>query len=471
MKLNEALSRINYWWSKNEIKLFSNYKIARNELDLIKKSLSTKRILSIIGPRRVGKSTLIYQTIEYLLKEKIDNKRIMFFSGDDPSIFSENVSIGDIIELYLNEILHENIQELKEKVYIFIDEIHVVKDWQVWLKSYYDKNYNIKFIISGSSSTHLFEGSKESLLGRYDSIKIMPLLFIEYCKFYSIYNNDEKISEFLNELPNFSTFDNIEKYYTFLKENELKLNYYKPYVNKVLDEYLLIGGYPEYFEVNDIKLWQKRLVEDIIGQGLYRDIISIFNIKNPNMLEKLIYFITANIGQTFNYKTIADTIGADNETVQNYISFLSTAYLVIILENYSTNIGKSIRKNKKLYVLDNGISNALLHLEKIDSTRKGNLIETLCVRNVLNICENNFWKMYYWNNNNNEVDIVIDKNDKIILVKINNENNLTNYEKAILEFKKTFNNKYVNVESLLLITKDDLSFKNNIYAIPFWLVN
>lgn len=392
-------------------------------------------------------------------------------SGDDLSIFTNEIDLGKLIEKYFLEILHENPQNIEERVYIFIDEVHLIENWQVWLKNYYDKSYNIKFIISGSSSSHLFDGSKESLLGRYESIKVLPLSFIEYCKFYSEYNNDEKIKEYLKLIPKINVYENIKEYYEFLKNNEMQFLYYMPYLNKVLEEYLIVGGYPEYFEVKNISIWQKRLVEDIVAQGLYRDIIQIFNIKSPKLLEKMLYFIAENSGQIFNNKTLADTLGVDNETIQNYLQFLNISYLIISLENYSTNMGKILRKPKKQYILDTGIANALLHYSSIDSRRTGTLIETLSVKHVLDICEKNFWNIRYWSNKDNEVDIVIDKNTVLFPIEVKYRNKASDYASGLHEFKKHNENSFIKVNEKLMITKDELNYKDNVYFIPFIFLN
>lgn len=464
-----TLSRLNRWWQTGTTNKAFLYKTVRSEFDDIIAFLDMERILSIAGPRRVGKSTLIYQTIDHLIKNGTDPKRIMFFSGDDPALFDNECTIGDILEVYANEALHESLTELEDRIYVFIDEIHVIHDWQLWLKSYFDKKFSIKFIVSGSSSTHLFSGAKESLLGRIDSINIMPLTFLQFCSFWAVYKNDEKVTNFLNELPRGSIFENISRYYTALEKDKWKLEDYKPYVNRALKEYLLIGGYPEYFDVMSNALWQKRLVGDIIGQGLYRDIVSVYNIKSPERLEKLLYFIAANNGQDFSFKTISDTLGCDNETVSNYISFLSQAYLAIALENYSANVGKMIRKNKTLYVLDNGIGNALLHLDTIDSSREGHLIETLCVRDALSACRENYWKLYYWRDGSLEVDIVIDKNSELLPIEVkyrNDPQQVENMKGFINKFKKG----QLAIQEGLFITKDCLSRLDNIYFVPFWLM-
>ena len=416
-----VLGRRNDWWSTGVSSVDSVYKIKRNEFNKITDALDSRRIQIIIGPRRVGKSTLMQQTIGHLLRSGTDPKRILFFSCDDPTLFDGNISIGDVIEGYLTDILHEAVSNLQERIYVFIDEIHMFEagrsgaSWQLWLKNYYEPGYKIKFVVSGSSASHLFDGAKESLLGRTDTMRLMPLNFMQFCRFYSIYRNNggesdrkkdcgqQRITEFLEFIPKSSLYIDPITYYDALKENEWRWDGFKPYASAILQEFLLIGGYPEYFLDGNVLLWQKRLVEDIIGQGLYRDIVSIYKIKAPDKLEKLLYFIADNNGQDFNMKTIADTIGCDNETVSVYLTYLAQAYLTVVLNNYTPNAGKTLRKNKTLYVLDNGIANALLRLPEITDTQAGHVVEAICARDALAACEDNLWMLHYWRKKNVEV--------------------------------------------------------------------
>ena len=189
MNVKSSLIATNPWWNNQKINEQFLLGRKRNEFYDIIKTIDNKRILSIIGPRRVGKSTLIYQTINYLLKEKkVDNKRILLFSGDDPILFfNENDKLSDVLDVYFDEILNENISNLTSKVYIFIDEIHFIKNWQNYLKTYFDRKYNIKFIITGSSSMHLFKDANESLLGRIENIYVLPLTFSQFMNFYMTY--------------------------------------------------------------------------------------------------------------------------------------------------------------------------------------------------------------------------------------------------------------------------------------------
>jgi len=327
------LGRRNEWWVTGKSSVDAVYKLARNELDTVIKGLSARRIQIIIGPRRVGKSTLIQQAIGHLLKSGTAPKRVLFFSCDDPTLFGGNTSIGDVIEGYLNDVLHEAVSELNDKIYVFIDEIHMFTGWQLWLKNYYEPHYNIKFVVSGSSASHLFDGAKESLMGRTDTMRLMPLDLMQFCRFWSVYRSDEKVADFLEAIPDGSLYVDPAAYYDALKQQAWRWDGFKPYVNAVLQAFLLIGGYPEYFMDDNTTLWQKRIVDDIIGQGLYRDIVSIYKIKAADKLEKLLFFVADNNGQDFNMKTIADTIGCDNETLSAYLTYLPQAYLTVVLSN------------------------------------------------------------------------------------------------------------------------------------------
>ena len=240
MNLKSSLVVANPWWNNEKINKQFLLGRKRNEFNDIIEKIDNKRILSIIGPRRVGKSTLMYQTINYLIEEKkVDNKRILLFSGDDPSLFfDENDKLSDVLEVYFNEILEENISKLKSKVYIFIDEIHFVKNWQNYLKTYFDRKYNIKFIITGSSSMHLFKDANESLLGRIENIYVLPLTFNQFMNFYMTYLSKEKDLEIpkidLNDLD--KSIKRLEEIYY---NQDLKLK-----IQKILKRYILVGGYP-----------------------------------------------------------------------------------------------------------------------------------------------------------------------------------------------------------------------------------
>ena len=464
--MNAALlSRRNDWWSTGKSTIGSAYELARNEIDTVIGGLGSRRIQLIIGPRRVGKSVLMHQVIGRLLSSGTEPRRILFFSCDDPTLFGGDTTIGDVIDEYLDEVLHETATDLGRRVYVFIDEVHMYHGWQLWLKNYYEPQYNMKFIVSGSSASHLFTGSKESLLGRTDTLRMLPISFNQFCRFWSRYRESKKVSEFLDEVPGGSVYDDPSRYYDALAKDAWRWDRYKPYVMAAMQEYLIVGGYPEYFTESSPLLWQKRLVDDVIGQGLYRDIVSTYKIKATDKLERLLYFIADNNGQDFNMKTIADTIGCDNETVSAYLTYLSQAYMVIVLNSYSPNVGKSLRKNRTLFVLDNGIANALLRVADMSDARAGRIVESICARDALAICEQRNWGLNYWREKGIEVDLVIDRRTDALPVEVKYRSNAG--QTSLQAFRQAFPNAKSPVG--VVITKDRLSAKDETLHIPFWL--
>lgn len=467
MDVLEVLFRINRWWNSGKVNDVFLYKKHRREYDAIISFIEERRILSLVGPRRVGKSTLMLQTLQSLLSAGVESKRILLFSGDEPGFYSKELTVGDLIEIYIKDVLGERIDDIGSKVYIFIDEIHFFKDWQIYLKSYYDKRYNIKFIISGSSSTHLFNQSKESLLGRIDEIFILPLDFKQFYDFYKVYKkNDMPFSHFDFQM-NQSLFENTNVFYHAAKTEIFRFQEHEAQINSLLREYLMVGGYPEYFDMDNIAMWPKRLNDDIIAQGIYRDIVSIHRIKNPEILERLMFFIAANQGQAFSYSTLGQTIGVDTVTVSSYIKYLTQAFLVGVQENYSTKIGKVIRKNKKLFIIDNGIRNAMLKVNKIEPSVEGQLIENCSYHNAKLFAESNGYNVFYWRDNKKEVDIVLDLKTSILPIEVKYRNTVNDSDLIGIQ---TFMKKY-NVSHGIVVTKDRLCYKNNIYYIPFWLMS
>lgn len=144
-----------------------DFPIKRNILEVLKKELlSHKLIISIEGPRRVGKSILMKQLINFLLEEKVSPNNIFYFSFD-----KLDKKILDILKDY-ETLTKVSLRE--EKIYLFFDEVQKINDWQSDIKIIYDNYPNIKIIVSGST---LRVSKKESLAGRMLNFFISPLFF------------------------------------------------------------------------------------------------------------------------------------------------------------------------------------------------------------------------------------------------------------------------------------------------------
>lgn len=172
----------NPWWTGRTIPAVKIKPFRRRDYYKIKDRLNDNKILALVGPRQVGKTTLIYQLIQDLLP-RINPKEIFFLSLDDPFLSTAPINFGKIFELYATNIIKQPLNELKNRSYVLLDEVQSVRNWEVMLKRFYDLGYNLKFIVTGSSSASIIDGASEALVGRIHPQIVFPMKFIEYLRF------------------------------------------------------------------------------------------------------------------------------------------------------------------------------------------------------------------------------------------------------------------------------------------------
>jgi len=316
----------NPWWASGRVpeELIG---INRSEyLGKITERLKDQKLLAILGIRRSGKSTLIYQSIKYLLDNGIDPKNIFYINADD---FEKPGRAN--LEEGLDFCQQNNMVSLKDiKIYVFIDEIQNVRGWQQLLKKYYDLKYASKFIVSGSSSSLIYKNSSESLAGRISFIDVFPLTFREFLQ-----------------------FNNIEIQEAALQFKSLKQMYYElsPKINEIagfLSQYLIVGGFPEWFDIKNEETWFKILSEEYTSLLIYRDIVRIFRIRDPLLLESVFRFVSAHSSERFSYLGIAKQNDGDKETSKQYVFHLARSHLIYLSDFYTKSKKASERKEKKI---------------------------------------------------------------------------------------------------------------------------
>ena len=200
----------------------------------------------------------------------------------------------------------------------------------------------------------------------------------------------------------------------------------------------------------------------------------MYNIKTPEILEKLMYFIAANNAQTFAYSNIAANFGIDTTTIMTYLGYLKQAFLINVLENYSSNIAKIIRTNKKISILDNGIQNSLMKQKEIDDNLAGHIVESMVDFDFRLLCEReNYSQYYYRNTDKEEIDIILDRKIDIVPIEVKYTNQIEGKDlKNINNFIETHKNASINRTKFgIIITKDIYKKEGNLYFIPYWLLN
>ncbi|MEM5778627.1 MAG: AAA family ATPase [Candidatus Aenigmatarchaeota archaeon] len=171
MKLDE----LNHWWVTKKVRKEFVPKMRRNLFNIIKEDFNRKQIQIIFGLRRVGKSTIFYQLIDDLIKNKINPLQIVYCNFDEPEL--QDKRIDEILKEYSKL---TDIDYKKEKIYLFLDEAQKSKNWVADVKLIFDNLPNIKILVSGSASLNILSEAKKDLAGRVIYYELKPLSFNEF---------------------------------------------------------------------------------------------------------------------------------------------------------------------------------------------------------------------------------------------------------------------------------------------------
>ncbi|MCL5674714.1 MAG: ATP-binding protein [Candidatus Omnitrophica bacterium] len=441
---NEKIKELMYfycpWWVSNKVSDNLSLDFKRHIIKTFFRYLTLNRILIIKGPRRTGKTTIIYQMIDILIHKNIPPKNILYLSFDDPEL---RINLNEILSAY-EEILGSTLAQAKQ-LYFFLDEVQFMENWQFTIKKYFDRKYPIKFIISGSSAS-LVHKDTESLAGRTIEHIILPFNFTEYID-YTL--KDEKIRDIITEF---------KKTFSFFKLPDItRLIPYQRNIFIAFNHYISWGGFPHIFEITDEILKYKLLREDVIEKIIYRDLVELFGIKKPFVLEKLFLYLAEHSSEILNISNISNTLQLSREYIEKYIDYLKQAYIIKTIKKYSSSVEKMLRSNVKCFLIDNG-------LIKISGSEVpiGKLVETIISGHLSNR------EIFYWRDKE-EVDFIIKEGNNIIPIEIKYKNHIE--KKDIMGLFK-FTEQY-QLKSAIVISKDILEQKKinglTVLFIPAWL--
>lgn len=439
----------NPWWTENEIAPYYAKMHPRLYLDIfypLVADMDVRRAIILMGPRRVGKTVLLYHAIQRLINDGVSPQNIIYISVETP-IYNK---------IYLEQLFNLAKQALgktdsKETFYVFFDEIQYLKDWEVNLKSLVDTYHNVKFVASGSAAAELKKRSDESGAGRFTDFNLPPLTFYEYVhlKDYSQLMRPVEMEWSWGLITGNTTID-IAK------------------LNKLFVDYINYGGYPEVVFSERIQENPGQFIRhDIIDKVLLRDLPSLYGITDVQELNSLFTMIAYHSGSQFSYEGLSKDSGVKKDTLRKYIQYLEAAFLIKKIRR-SDDTAKEYRREMlfKLYLTNPSLRCALF--QPIDENDEviGNMVETAVYaqwipRNV-NIAYAN------WNEGNNkkgEVDIVgineaKQKPEWAVEVKWSNKpfNNPTTELKSLEIFMKTNGLTHAIVTSISETGKKDVPF-------------
>jgi predicted AAA+ superfamily ATPase len=284
--------------------------------------LFSDKIITLIGVRRCGKTSILYKMIEEL-RESVDSKNIVYVNFEDDRLLGTTVGdLDDLIEGYFE--LYP--QKRDEKIYLFVDEVQNIPQWESFIRRIYD-TLNVQIIITGSSSKLLSSEIATSLRGRTLTYEIFPFSFKEYLRFKNIEVN-------LNSSKSLS----------FIKHS--------------FDEYLISGGFPE--TIGQEGSMQKRILSDYVNLIVYKDLIERYGITNTVLLKHLIKYIFVNMATSVSITKLYNDFKSNGfklgkETLFDYFGYLEEAYAIFSVPIFRSSVRQEQRNPKKIYAIDNGL--------------------------------------------------------------------------------------------------------------------
>lgn len=339
----------------------------KDYIDKISPFINKHIIKVLIGPRRSGKSTILKQIIDSLINEGIPKDNIVWM----------NFELSDFFEIdnieRLEEFISNKTENVDGKIYLFFDEIQVIPQWEKLINSYFAKeNYDI--YITGSNSKLLSGEFSTYLSGRYVELNIYPFSFRECLEYYKI-------------------------------TRDFKTHFYR---------YLEDGGMPSTFDyMGDNK---KLVLMDLYNSIVLKDIIQRNNVKNVDLLDRIMRFVMYNIGQAFSANKIhkrlkQDMVSLSVNTIYNYLKFFENACLIYQVRREDLKGKKILKHDEKYYLCDLGFRQAIIENNQRDITR---VIENIVYLELLR----RGYEITIGKVDNLEVDFVCKKQNRPIYIQV-----------------------------------------------------
>lgn len=292
--------------------------VVKRDVDL---PTDSKKIVSLIGVRRCGKTYMLFYLINQLRKQ-IALENLVYINFEDDRLFPLSLKDLDLILESYYEMYPEKRNQL---LYLFLDEVQNIDNWELYVRRIHDTE-NVRLYITGSSSKLLSSEIATSLRGRTITYEVFPFSFKEYLYYKNItinFNSSKSLS----------------------------------YIKNAFNSYLVDGGFAETFDEN--KDVQRRILKDYLDLIVYKDILERYNIKNHSLLKHLIKHLFVNMGTLIsfnklynNYKSLGYKVGKD--TLFDYISYLQEAFTLFTVPIHRHSVAEETRHPKKLFAIDNG---------------------------------------------------------------------------------------------------------------------
>lgn len=407
------LGELNHWWTEEHVRKEFVPEKRRDIFSELKAGLKRKQIQILTGLRRVGKSTLFYQLIDWLVKKGVKPLNIFYCNFDEPAL--QEKRIEELLREYskLTEVNYK-----REKIYLFLDEVQKSKSWVADVKLIYDNFPNIKIFVSGSASLNILSEAKRSLGGRAIYYELKPLSFPEYLRLKGI---------------------GVERQRFLLYRDVLEREFEK----------FLIRPFPELIYEKDKRFIRSYVRSAVIEPVILKDIPKEFEHVDILLLENLVKIFLSNPGQYLSMEELAKDLKRAKKTLYSALFYLEFSFIIRKVLNFRPSLRIASRKLSRVYAYHPSLSMPFdVSVEKY--------VENLVLAELD--------AKYYWREKEKEIDFLSDNAPVEVKYK-------SKIKKQDLRWISYFLKKYgkkLKVKSAYVITKDLEEQAGNIYLIPLW---
>ena len=428
--IDKRLSFDNPWWIagagiESPYRSFPERGYLESFISLVE-NRDVSRAVILLGPRRVGKTVILHQTIRHALDNGTTGDRILFLSLDTP-VYNDT-PLESFVQRFQQRFKHERETALT----VIFDEIQYLRDWEVHLKSLVDSYPHIRFVASGSAAAALRLKSRESGAGRFTEFLLPPLTFAEYLQFVG------KTGQLIMDTDGTPLALDIDA------------------LNEEFVQYLNVGGYPEAVFSEDIRNDIGRFIKsDIIDKVLLRDLPQLYGIRDIQELNRLFTTLAYNTGNEVSIEELSKSSGVSKTTLSRYLEYLEAAFLIRRVYRIDQNARRFKRATSfKVYLSNPSMRAALFGAVDAEDQAMGALAETALYSQYFHLSyftEN----LYYARWVSGEIDLVLldGKNQKPRMATEVKWSDRPVEDKRLLRHLNTFKTKNPILEKIEVTTR------------------
>ena len=422
---------------------------------------SEERLVIMPGLRGVGKTTILFQLYNYLIKQKkISQERVLVLFADELKKYF-GMGISDSVRIFTEDLLRRDLAQIKDKVFIMVDEAHFDKEWDLGVKIIYDRSKNVFVFVTGSSALSM-EMSAD-VARRSVREPLFPLNFSEYLILKYRFFPERNTAPTIRNLIFDCSETNIKQASELWHRIKLKAIRQSIDLNKEFESFLMKGGFPFGIDIEDKATYER--INGMIDRIVEKDILTLqsFSAETRNLVSRMIYFLAIQKPGGVSDAKLSQRFEASSRLIRGILDILEKTHLVFSVKPYG-GAGKLVRKPWKYYFLSPSINAAIRYklgvFDFLDRNMLGILAENLVASSFFRMKETMYQTGIFYDPEKEGVDFLIQKGiSEIIPVEVSiGKKGKSQIKKAINRYKVEY--------GIVISNANDVKEEGNIIYLP-----